>query len=122
MKRNTLIAAATAGLVAITGSVAWAGSNSAEKDAAELAQFVTVNPQFATVIADLETQTGGTVTEAEFEDDMGDGTTQVEFEVTMADGSDDEYIYNVADGSMTLDVDEDDDMDKAGTGEATSGN
>ncbi len=119
MKRNTFIA----GLVAITatiGSAAWADSHTAKsgaeitKDAAELSQFVTNNPQFASVIQDLETKTGGKVTEAEFDDDMGDGTTHVEFEVTLANGSDEDHIYSIADGSMTLEVDNDhDDQNEA---------
>ncbi len=123
MKRTTLIAAATAGLIAIGGSVAWADNHSSENDAAELAQFVTDNPALASVIADLEAQSGGTVTEAEFEDDMGDGTTHVEFEVTMADGSDQDYIFTVADGSMALDADDhDEDCDKSERKEGGRGN
>lgn len=103
--------------------MARADSHSIDKDAIELQAFVNTNPQFVSVIASLEAETGGTVTEAEFEDDMGDGTTHVEFEVLMADGTYQDYIFSTAVGSVTLEADDDkndDDDDKAE--DATSGN
>lgn len=112
MKRNTLIAAATAGVVALSiavGSVAMAASGSAETEAAELQQFLAENPSLNQAVADIEAKTGGKVTEAEFEDD--DGPNLVEFEVAMPDGTSQEMILNTADGSMSIEVDDDDETE-----------
>ena len=113
MKRNKIALAATSGLLGlsiIAGSLAYASSGSDAKDAEELAQFLSANPEVAAVVADVETQTGGTVVEAEFDDDT-QGNGIVEFEIMMADGSEQEVLFTVADGSMTVEVDDDDDDD-----------
>lgn len=65
----------------------------------------------AAVVADVETKTGGKVVEAEFDAET-QGTGIVEFEVMMADGSERDVLYTMAEGSMTVDVDDDDDGDK----------
>jgi len=116
MKRSTFIATAAAGLLAITataGTGVMAQNTSSQGDAAELAQFVTANPQLASVIAELEAQSGGTVIEAEFDHETGDGATQVEFEVALPDGLEAEYLFDSVTGTMTLeDEDADDDSDE----------
>lgn len=61
-------------------------------------------------MADVETKTGGKVIEAEFDDET-QGNGVVEFEVMMADGSEQDVLYTLADGSMTVAADEDGDMD-----------
>lgn len=113
MKRNKIALAATSGLVGLSvlvGSLAYASTGSDAKSAEELQQFLTANPEVAAVVADVETKTGGKVTEAEF-DDEAQGNGIVEFEVMMADGSEQEVLYTLADGSMTVEVDEDGDDD-----------
>lgn len=113
MKRNKIALAATSGLVGLSmlaGSLAYASTGSDAKSAEELQQFLTANPEVAAVVADVETKTGGKVTEAEFDDET-QGNGIVEFEVMMADGSEQEVLYTLADGSMTVDVDEDGDDD-----------
>lgn len=113
MKRNKIALAAASGLVGLSvlaGSLAYASTGSDAKSAEELQQFLTANPQVAAVVADVETKTGGKVTEAEF-DDEAQGNGIVEFEVMMADGSEQEVLYTLADGSMTVAADEDGDDD-----------
>lgn len=113
MKRNKIALAATSGLVGLSvlaGSLAYASTNSTAKDAEELAQFLSANPNVAAVVADVETKTGGKVVEAEFDDET-QGNGVVEFEVMMADGSEQEVLYTLADGSMTVEVDDDDEDD-----------
>ena len=114
MKRNKLALAATSGLVGLSvfaGSMAYAAENSDAKSAEELQQFLTANPEVAAVVADVETKTGGKVMEAEFDDET-QGNGVVEFEVVLPDSSKQEVHYTLADGSMTVDVqDQDDDGD-----------
>jgi|TARA_R100001143_G_scaffold20371_3_gene21884 hypothetical protein len=114
MKRNKLVLAATSGLVGLSvlaGSMAYAASQSDGKSAEELQQFLTANPKVAAVVADVETKTGGKVMEAEF-DDEAQGNGVVEFEVVMADGSEQEVLYTLADNSMTVNAeDQNDDGD-----------
>ena len=113
MKRNKIALAATSGLVGLSvlaGSMAYASTDSTAKDAEELAQFLSANPNVAAVVADVETKTGGKVVEAEFDDET-QGNGIVEFEVMMADGTEQGMLYTLADGSMTVDVDEDGDND-----------
>lgn len=113
MKRNKIALAATSGLVGLSvlaGSLAYASTDSTAKDAEELAQFLSANPNVAAVVADVETKTGGKVVEAEFDDET-QGNGVVEFEVMMADGSEQEVLYTLADGSMTVEVDDDDEDD-----------
>ena len=113
MKRNKIALAATSGLVGLSvlaGSLAYASTGSDAKSAEELAQFLSANPEVAAVVADVETQTGGKVVEAEFDDET-QGNGVVEFEVIMADGSEQDVLYTLADGSMTVDVDDDEDGD-----------
>ena len=113
MKRNKIALAATSGLVGLSvlaGSMAYASSDSTAKDAEELAQFLSANPNVAAVVADVETKAGGKVVEAEFDDET-QGNGIVEFEVLMADGTEQQMLYTLADGSMTVDVDEDGDND-----------
>ena len=115
MKRNKIALAATSGLVGLwvlAGSLAYASTGSDAKDAEELAQFLSANPEVAAVVADVETQTGGKVVEAEFDDET-QGNGVVEFEVMMADGSEQDVLYTLAGGSMTVDVDDDDDENGA---------
>lgn len=130
MKRNKIALAATSGLVGLSvlaGSMAFAAGNSDAKSAEELQQFLTANPEVASVVADVETKTGGKVMEAEFDDET-QGNGIVEFEVVMADGSEKDVLYTLADGSMTVDVDdqdddgEDEDGEDDGDGEAEDGN
>ena len=113
MKRNKLVLAATSGLVGLSvlaGSMAYAASQSDGKSAEELQQFL-ANPKVAAVVADVETKTGGKVMEAEF-DDEAQGNGVVEFEVVMADGSEQEVLYTLADNSMTVNAeDQNDDGD-----------
>ncbi|MEX5516616.1 hypothetical protein [Pseudophaeobacter sp. 1A09344] len=113
MKRNKIALAATSGLVGLSvlaGSLAYASTGSDAKSAEELAQFLSANPNVAAVVADVETKTGGKVVEAEFDDETA-GNGIVEFEIMMADGSEQEVLYTLADGSMTVAADEDGDMD-----------
>lgn len=71
-------------------------------EADDLQQFLTSHPEVAAALADVETRTGGTVIEAEFDDDhQGNGV--VEFEVRMADGAEQDVLYTLADGTMTID-------------------
>ena len=110
MKRNKIALAATSGLVGISvlaGSLAYASTDSTAKDAEELAQFLSANPNVAAVVADVETKTGGKVVGAEFDDET-QGNGIVEFEVMMADGNEQDMLYTMADGSMTVEADEDD--------------
>ena len=116
MKRNKIALAATSGLVGLSvlaGSMAYASSDSTAKDAEELAQFLSANPDVAAVVADVETKAGGKVVEAEFDDET-QGNGIVEFEVLMADGTEQQMLYTLADGSMTVDVDVDEDGDNDG--------
>lgn len=113
MKRTKIAGAATSGLVGLfvlTSSLAYAATGSDARSAQELQQFLTAHPEVAAVVADVETKTGGTVTEAEFDDDAP-GNGIVEFEVMMADGSEQEVLFTLADGSMAVEVDEDGDGD-----------
>ena len=116
MKRNKIALAATSGLVGLSvlaGSLAYASTGSDAKDAEELQQFLSANPEVAAVVKDVETKTGGKVVEAEFGDET-EAKGIVEFEIMMADGSEQEVLYTLADGSMTVDVDDDDDGDHDG--------
>lgn len=111
MKRNKIALAATSGLVGLSvlaGSVAYAAGNSDAKSAEELQQFLGANPEVASVMADVETKTGGKVVEAEFDDETA-GNSVVEFEVMMADGSEQDVLYTLADGSMAVNPDDGDD-------------
>ena len=110
MKRNKIALAATSGLVGLSvlaGSMAYASTDSTAKDAEELAQFLSANPNVAAVVAGVETKTGGKVVGAEF-DEKASGKGIVEFEVMMADGTEQDMLYTLADGSMTVEADEDD--------------
>ncbi|SEW25704.1 hypothetical protein SAMN05444851_2502 [Aliiroseovarius sediminilitoris] len=111
MKRNKIALTATSGLVGLSvfaGSMAFASSDSTAKSAEELQQFLTANPEVAAVVAGVETNTGGKVVGAEF-DDEATGNGIVEFEVMMADGTEQDMLYTLADGSMTVEADEDGD-------------
>lgn len=123
MKRNKIALAATTGLVGLSvlaGSLAYAGTGSDAKDAEELQQFLTANPDVAAVVKDVETKTGGKIVEAEF-DEKTQGNGVVEFEIMMADGSEQEVLYTLADGSMKTAVDHDDDDDGDGDNESDNG-
>lgn len=128
MKRNKIALAATSGLVGLSvfaGSMAYAAGNSDAKSAEELQQFLTANPEAAAAVSGVETKTGGKVTGAEF-DDQTTGNGVVEFEVMMADGSEQDVLYTLADGSMTVDADdeggENDADDEGGENEAGDDN
>ncbi|WP_254700551.1 hypothetical protein [Sulfitobacter sp. BSw21498] len=113
MKRNKFALAATSGLVGLSvlaGSMAYAAGNSDAKSAEELRQFLTANPEVAAVVGDVETKTGGKVMEAEFDDET-QGNGVVEFEVVMADGSEQDILYTLADNSMTVNAEDQDDDD-----------
>lgn len=113
MKRTTIAYAASSGLLGLSilaGSVAHAQSLEGGGDAAELQAFLEANPAVVEAVTAVETETGGTVVEAEFDDETP-GHSVVEFEIEMADGSEQEVLYNLADGSMTVDVENDDDED-----------
>lgn len=115
MKRNKIALAATSGLVGLSilaGSVAIAQSNGGMSEEAELQKFLSANPAVAAVVADVESQTGGTVIEAEFDDETPDNGV-VEFEVEMADGTEQDVLFTLADGSMTVEADDEDDDDEA---------
>ena len=110
IKRNKIALAATSGLVGLSvlaGSLAYASTDSTAKDVEELAQFLSANPKVAAVVADVETKTGGKVVGAEFDHET-QGNGIVEFEVMMADGNEQDMLYTMADGSMTVEADEDD--------------
>ena len=125
MKRSTIAYAASSGLLGLSilaGSLAYAQSLEGGGDAAELLAFLEANPAVVEAVTAVETETGGTVLEAEFEDETP-GNSVVEFEIEMADGSEQEVLYHLADGSMTVDVedgdeddDEEDDEDEAKAG------
>ena len=111
MKRNKIALAATsglAGLLVLTGSLAYAATDKGAKDAEQLQQFLNANPEVAAVVADVESKTAGKVVEAEFDDET-QGNGVVEFEIMMADGSEQEVLYTLADGSMTVDFEDDED-------------
>lgn len=113
MKRNKIALAASSGLVGLSvlaGSFAFAATGKDAKDAEELQQFLSANPEVAAVVTDVEAKTGGKVVEAEFDDET-QGNGVVEFEIMMGDGSEQEVLYTLADGSMTMDVDDDEDGD-----------
>ncbi|WP_370212831.1 PepSY domain-containing protein [Roseovarius sp.] len=113
MKRTTIAYAASSGLLGLSilaGSVAYAQSLEGGADAAELQAFLEANPAVVEAVTAVETETGGTVVEAEFDDETP-GNSIVEFEIEMADGSEQEVLYNLADGSMTVDVEDDDEED-----------
>ena len=98
MKRSTIAYAASSGLLGLSilaGSVAYAQSLEGGADAAELQAFLEANPA---------------VVEAEFDDETP-GNSVVEFEIEMADESEREVLYNLADGSMTVDVEDGDEGD-----------
>ncbi|WP_424990581.1 PepSY domain-containing protein [Fluviibacterium sp. S390] len=108
MKRTKLARTATAGLLGLSvlaGSMAYASSGSDAKSAEELKQFLTANPEVAAVLAEVESKTGGKVTEAEFDDDAP-ANSVVEFEILMADGTEQEVYYTLADGTMTVEADD----------------
>lgn len=104
---RTKFAATTAlvGLSALAASLAYASSDA--RSAEDLQSFLTANPEVAAVVADVEAETGGIITEAEFDDDSQGGGI-VEFEIEMADGSEQEVLYVLADGTMTVELDDDD--------------
>lgn len=109
MKRTKIALAATSGLVGLSvlaGSMAYAATDSSAKSAEELQKFLTANPKVAAVVAGVETKTGGKVVGAEF-DEKATGNGIVEFEVMMADGTEQDMLYTLADGSMTVEADED---------------
>lgn len=113
MKRSTIAYAASSGLLGLSilaGSVAYAQSLEGGGDAAELQAFLEANPAVVEAVTAVETETGGTVVEAEFDDETP-GNSVVEFEIEMADGSEQEVLYNLADGSMTVDVEDGDEGD-----------
>lgn len=113
MKRSTIAYAASSGLLGLSilaGSVAYAQNLEGGGDAAELQAFLEANPAVVEAVTAVETETGGTVVEAEFDDETP-GNSVVEFEIEMADGSEQEVLYNLADGSMTVDVEDDDEED-----------
>lgn len=113
MKRNKLVLIATSGLVSLSvlaGSMAYASGNSDARSAEELQQFLTANPEVAAVVADVETRIGGEVREAKFDDETP-GNGVIEFDVVMADGSEQDALYTLADGSMSVDADDHDDDD-----------
>lgn len=126
MKRTTIAYAAGSGLLGLSilaGSLAYAQSLEGGGDAAELQAFLEANPAVVEAITAVETETDGTVVEAEFDDETP-GNSVVEFEIEMADGSEQEVLYHLADGSMTVDVedgdegdDEEDDEDEAKAGQ-----
>lgn len=135
MKRNKIALAATSGLVGLSvlvGSMAFAQTTAETKeattDAAELQMFLDANPTVAAVIAKVEAKAGGKIVDAEFDDEKA-GNSVVEFEVVMADGSEKDVLYTLADGSMTVDVDDDsdesdesdDDQDEDGDTETEAG-
>jgi len=98
------------GLSILAGSVAYAQSLEGGGDAAELQAFLEANPAVVEAVTAVETETGGTVIEAEFDDETP-GNSVVEFEIEMADGSEQEVLYHLADGSMTVDVEDDGEED-----------
>lgn len=113
MKLNKIALAATSGLVAVSvlaGSLAHASTDSDAKSAQELQAFLAANPEAAAALEAVETKTGGKVVDAEFDDET-QGKGIVEFEVIMTDGSEQEFLYTLADGSMTFVADEDSDDD-----------
>ena len=122
MKRTTIAYAASSGLLGLSilaGSVAYAQSLEGGADAAELQAFLEANPAVVEAVTAVETETGGTVVEAEFDDETP-GNSVVEFEIEMADGSEREGLYHLADGSMTGDVDDGDEGEDDGAPKAGS--
>ena len=107
------------GLSILAGSVAYAQSLEGGADAAELQAFLEANPAVVEAVTAVETETGGTVVEAEFDDETP-GNSVVEFEIEMADGSEREVLYHLADGSMTGDVDDGDEGEDDGAPKAGS--
>lgn len=110
MKRTTIAYAASSGLLGLSilaGSLAYAQNLEGGADAAELQAFLEANPAVVGAVTAVEIETGGTVVEAEFDDETP-GNSVVEFEIEMADGSEREVLYHLADGSMTVDVEDGD--------------
>lgn len=123
MKRSTIAYAASSGLLGLSilaGSVAYAQSLEGGGDEAELQAFLAANPAVVEAVTAVETETGGTVVEAEFDDETP-GNSVVEFEIEMADGSEQEVLYHLADGSMTVDVEDDEDDEEDDEDEAKAG-
>ncbi|WP_336096683.1 PepSY domain-containing protein [Roseovarius sp. CH_XMU1461] len=113
MKRTTIAYAASSGLLGLSilaGSLAYAQNLEGGADAAELQAFLEANPDVVEAVTAVEIETGGTVVEAEFDDETP-GNSVVEFEIEMADGSEQEVLYHLADGSMTVDVEDGDEGD-----------
>jgi len=96
MKRTTLIAAATTGMMALTAvaGAAYASTDNAANDAAELTQFLKENPAMNDLIAPVETKTGGKVVGMERNDEASGNGTLVEVDVMMADGSAKGFMVN----------------------------
>ena len=81
MKRSIIIAAATTGLIALSGATYAANSNETN-DASELSQFLGQNPA------------GGKVVGMEMNDEPG-GMKMAEVDVKMPDGSEKEFMVDM---------------------------
>jgi len=113
MKRNTLIAAATTGMIALTAisGAAFASTEKASDDAAELQQFLVENPAMNDLIAPVEASTGGKVVGMEIDDEATGNGTLIEVDVLMADGSEKEFMVNADTKMIKAQVEDHDDDD-----------
>ena len=93
MKRSIIIAAATTGLIALSGATYAANSNETN-DAGELSQFLGQNPAMQDLIAPVEKATGGKVVGMEMNDEPG-GMKMAEVDVKMPDGSEKEFMVDM---------------------------
>ncbi|MBV50638.1 hypothetical protein [Sulfitobacter sp.] len=93
MKRSIIIAAATTGLIALSGAT-YAATSGETNDAAELSQFLTKNPAMKDLIAPVEKATGGKVVGMEMNDEPG-AMKMAEVDVKMPDGSEKEFMVDM---------------------------
>ena len=116
MKRNTLIAAATTGMIALTAltGAAFAANDAEASDAVELQQFLKDNPAMNDLIAPVEASTGGKVVGMELDDEAAGNGTLVEVDVQMADGSEKEFMVNADTKTVTAQAEDQDEGDDDG--------
>ena len=101
MSRKTLISTGAA-LLATLGIAAGGIAFAQNQSDGDLQSFLAANPAAADGRTAIETQTGGTVTEAEMEDDA---PGLIEFEVEMADGSEKDVYWSIADSAVVTEAD-----------------
>ncbi len=116
MKRNTLIAAATTGMIALTAlsGAAYAATDNEANDDTEMTQFLKENPSMRDLIAPVEKSTGGKVVGMEIDDEASGNGTMVEVDVKMADGSEKEFMVNIDTKAVSAQTEDQDEGDNSG--------